>query len=117
MITILAEVVKKALQGGWSPKYGHHEDLVDDNGEWIGVENSRVISYAEIALDPLFWYALGKTLGWSEYAVCDTHGAKCEVGCTAAVEKEFLYHAHRFYDLILTGGDTTEFWQELLNNK
>lgn len=102
------QAIEKAIEGGWSPKYGHHSDLVDSNGEWIGVENSRVVSYAEIALDPTFWQALGKVLGWVRLTKVDENPTR-----RAAVPTCNEY-AHRFYDLILTSGDTDKFWDEIL---
>jgi hypothetical protein len=29
--------------------------------------------------------------------------------------KDWLYQAHQYFDLLLTGGDTEKFWKELLN--
>lgn len=46
-------------------------------------------------LDPTFWQSLGKALGWE-------------------ARDDWQQNAHRFYDLILTGGDTKKFWDELL---
>ena len=60
---------------------------------------------AQIALDPSFWQSLGKTLGWEKCA------EGCEGDCKVGVWKK---KARRFYDLILTGGDTEKFWDELL---
>lgn len=55
----------------------------------------------QIALDPLFWQALGKALGWDGWSV-QFYG------------DEWLFHAHQYFDLVLTGGDTEAFWKELI---
>lgn len=62
------------------------------------VNQVALYPYPAIALDPTFWQALGKALGWNErymsgYPV-----------------------AHRFYDLILQGKPIDEFWAELLKD-
>lgn len=92
------------------------------------------ISLAEIALDPLFWQSLGKALGWN----IEIHDGCCTVCGEPMPEGETMFNfhgysgncpkpplksrewnkeAHRFYDLILTGGDTEKFWEELLTNQ
>lgn len=73
--------------------------------------------------DPLFWQALGKALGW--HSVCDENGHDSgkPIGtlclerdiCGGMMIQEWLYHAHQYIDLVLTGGDTEKFWKELLN--
>lgn len=107
MISKLA--IEKAIAGGWNFK-GEQPDEVKQFGE---VE----IAYAmweSVALDATFWQALGKALGWDE-------GKRYELGYAEFAEGglrwmwEFI--AHRFYDLILQGSDTTEFWSDLLSDK
>lgn len=87
-MTIPKEIIEKAIQGGWS---------TPTPGKWIENEGW----YAHVALDPSFWQALGKSLGWGEGSggieVWDWHG-----------------YARNFYDHILQGHDTDEFWKELL---
>lgn len=66
-----------------------------------GGYKSRVgdlVSWEEIALDPAFWQCLGKALGWERYTM--PYG-------------DWKMYARRFYDLILTGQSTDEFWKEL----
>lgn len=60
----------------------------------------------KVALDPLFWQALGKALGW---------GYKDMVDPTEHYsQEEWQDKAHDFYDLILDGYDPELFWQEVL---
>lgn len=63
----------------------------------------EITLWEQTALRPDFWQALGKALVW---------GLKWPPN-----EQDWLdeckANAHRFYDLILTGGDTEKFWREL----
>ena len=77
------EIISRAMEGGW-----HRLNL---NLDAYGTE--VIYSISEIALDPTFWQALGKALEWRELYM---------VG-----QPMWNWYAHRFYDLILTGGDTT----------
>lgn len=84
--------IEKAIEGGWS--VGNEDDFVTLRWEiW--------------ALDPTFWQSLGKALGWVD----------------GDIELPFDWHfqsklsAHKFYEIILTGGDVERFWTELLNEK
>lgn len=71
-----------------------------------------------IGLDPAFWQALGKALGWRhmidfEFQHDPSMGLP-RYDHRAGQYPEWMYNAHRFYDLILTGGDTEKFWNDLL---
>lgn len=96
-MNIPKEILEKAIEGGWNSK-GFNLN------EWGGeiMHDASCI----IALDPSFWSALGKAFGWEKGI--DTYPYKN----IAPFEK-----AHKFYDLILTGGDTDSFWQEVLQTK
>jgi hypothetical protein len=57
-----------------------------------------------IALDPTFWQALGKSLGWKT-TIADDGMEATDV---------WSVEAHRFYNIILEGQNTEAFWDELL---
>lgn len=64
------------------------------------IDNGREHSVWRIpALDPLFWQVLGKALGWVD---------------AAYNPNAWQWNARRYFDLVLTGGDTSKFWKELL---
>lgn len=86
------EAIEKAIEGGWANK--EKCSYYDDFFHW---------EFA--ALDPSFWQSLGKTLGWNEHDGALTH---------FGMEEGWRFHAIRFYDLILTDGDTKVFWDEVL---
>ena len=123
-------------------------------------------AHAQFVIDPLFWQALGKALGWQKEIDAKEIGhriRKCrvdaglrqeelgkELGYSAMgishfehgvrtirvstieklsrfFKKEGSYflvmvepwqqHAHRFYDLILQGQPTDQYWKEILATK
>jgi hypothetical protein len=91
------QAIEKAIEGGWNDKIGGHYEEI---GFW-----------QTIALDPTFWQALGKALGWNGLIlelIPDADRGKI------IDPNEWHGHALDFYDLILTGGDTEAFWNELL---
>lgn len=94
-------------------------------GGWIQSQFSE--NWQLIVLDPTFWQALGKTLGWEKKMVVRVGevignfvGGNKFVGQEMGFGMHYfnpeIYHAHRFYELILTGGDTEKFWADLLAN-
>ncbi len=68
---------------------------------------------AETYLDPLFWQALGKALGWHDTEkckVCDPYdGAKCR-----EYYKNWTVQMHRFIDHIITGKSADEFFKKII---
>jgi hypothetical protein len=115
------EAIEKAIEGGW--KYNGKKVrrvTLDDPTRApetftveIGdneLEYCKYMMWQAIALDPSFWQSLGKALGWPEY---EETGSWSYDGNE---ERDWTWRvrAHRFYDLILTGGDTDAFWKEIL---
>lgn len=109
------QAIEKAIEGGWKFR-GYDFDI-----------KFLVKKYPyHIALDRSFWQALGKALGWGEkrykQSVVATlirggnHRAHIRMQ-RKPTPNRWKKEALRFYDLILTGGDTEKFWAELLANK
>lgn len=94
------EIIEKAISGGWQfgrmQSDGLHVELRDP--DW---------TMADVVLSSEFWQALGKSLGWEK----DGKGTYF-TNWTASE-----YMAHRFFDLILQGKPTADYWQELLTNQ
>jgi len=107
-MNIPKEIIEKAIEGGWKrweylgESYGLASQ--DFNRDFYEILSENKNDQCLISLDPTFWQALGKALGWKE-AHDPTRNDYTWVG-----------HAHRFYDLILTNQDTKEFWAALTNN-
>lgn len=101
---IQQEAVSAAIEGGWEPPfYGFKWWMVGGMVLWNDGQES--FHWQQIALDPSFWQALGKALGWNDDVAFETY--------TAPMWK---MQAMRFIDLIITGGSTDQFWDELLAN-
>lgn len=73
--------------------------------------------YDSIFLDPLFWEALGKSLGWEKKTV---RGKLCGIeGCTGKHLEgtDWKDQMHRFVDALSEGQTPDEFFKELLVDK
>lgn len=140
-MNIPREAIKKAIERGWQP-FKTVEVSVEGTWEKIDFQTYSYARPAEefgtcriniyrIALDPSFWQALGKALGWEKKVVirrgtvignfctpCSSEHPRgeCfkEMGFNMDYLDPWVYYAHRFYEQVLTGGDTDAYWQELL---
>lgn len=74
-----------------------------------GMTDGRYLHHhwQHIALDPTFWQALGKALGWGNSEILEN----------AEPLPHWRLRAIGFFDLILTGQPTDKFWSELLSTK
>lgn len=87
-------------------------------GGWPRPTNTTYNRYSETktVLDPLFWQALGKALGWppqENYAFADRPDLAQLTWGEIKATRPFA-RAHVFYEIVLTGGDTEAFWNEIL---
>lgn len=111
------EIIQKAIDAGWL--FHGDKPLWDDMCDaWFvpdGDGGYVVTSWADIAMMPSFWQALGKAEGWEEPEVywrkATTKTSEVFVYSTA----RWVNEAHTLYDLILTEQDTTDYWQSLLD--
>lgn len=120
------KAIEKAIAGGW--KVGHGAFVKCKNPtETLEMFNfcyptqesiDQHRHYFEYSLDKTFWQALGKSCGWKlqgiDCPVCDNYPNQHSLNADFNIAG-WLYNAHRFYDLILTGGDTEKFWEEILS--
>lgn len=92
------EAILKAIEGGYyQPHYGKEQKVYTNDA----------------LLDPTFWQALGKALGWEKYYLY-VH-PKAESGThTHICEKSWLYHWHLYIDHIASDKDPELFWKEIL---
>lgn len=84
-------ILQGAIAGGYK-EYEGYEDTID---------------WQVIALDPDFWMALGKEVGWMKD---DYYIAGIPQG------RHYIREAHRFYDLILRKASQEQinnFWQNI----
>lgn len=104
------QAIEKARQGGWKTKlvWDDHYELYGEYDDRGGFE---VAEYASIALDPAFWQALGKMLGWLDFVPTDGHNTWVN---GPQAKRCPVCNAHRFYDLILQEEDTDAFWERII---
>jgi|EndMetStandDraft_4_1072995.scaffolds.fasta_scaffold100223_1 hypothetical protein len=78
--------IEKAIEGGWQSPV-HLVSETDESGRIVILSGypekvSVVWKHAEIALDPSFWLAFGKTLGWKHQCVCGGYNARGGLSAT-----------------------------------
>ena len=64
--------------------------------------------------NPLFWQALGKALNWWPHNPTEKD---LLVNSINPYTDGWLYYGRKYFDLLLTGGDTEKFWKEILNKQ
>ena len=99
----IQQTIQKAIEGGY--KGGGREFLTADIESW----RNQVLVF----LDPLFWQALGKILGWEKQ-----FGNYSEKETKRLLEKgalipRWLYQWHRFIDHLAEGKSVESFFREL----
>lgn len=94
----IEKAITLAREGGYKNKIG---DLV---------------VWEEIALDPLFWKALGKSCNWEGYFCTDCRDiVDNENALDHRTQKLWLWQWHRFIDWLAEGKEADEFFAELLS--
>ncbi len=119
------QCIKIAIENGYD-FWGYKDFKMDDervvliyNGDCM---DERPLS--DIAQDPAFWQALGKGFGWDEKAFCnhcyidkqswEEKPRKCAGDWLKHEFNDWLYHALRYFETLLTGGNLEQFWKKLL---
>jgi hypothetical protein len=108
----IEEVLKKATAGGYHI-YGsdgmdtYYEGASNAYSAWTRKDNEStfVIAVEETFLDPVFWQALGKALGWRE--------EKASVVMYRVTEPEWQSTWHRFIDHLAEGNTAESFFEQL----
>ena len=130
------QAIEKAIEGGWLLKQFEHAYTWSFDGRYFELVQEPVsaptvrLCVSDIALDPTFWQALGKavprvgvddqwktttcTCGGMDFHVFghDAHHLDC---ARPNAPRGCLFHAKKFIDLVLTGGNTKKFWEEVLS--
>lgn len=110
----MKEAIQKAIEGGWGKEQfsASHLNLRVVNTE----EGSIDMPLDCVFLDPLFWQALGKAMGWEgkvqEVIDTRTENPRFQVG--GWVNKgDWKTEWHRFIDHLAEGKDAESFFNEL----
>ena len=122
----MEQAIKIAIENGWGiNRYGNKfvkllttnefhtsfeinqtmADFDDKTGEQIEVPVRDSLHTDKILLDPLFWKALGKGLGWE----------KLDIVTNSAEYREWNGQWHRFIDHLVEGKDIDSFFAGLIN--
>ena len=108
------EAIKLAIEKG-----GLDVSQVVPLSLWAGKQGwAKLATEQMFVTSHLFWQAVGKALEWEErykYYLSFVENECC--GCSGGIydiKPEWQYHAHQYFDLVLTGGSTEKFWKDLL---
>lgn len=109
----MKEAIQKAIEGGYMSADGVSvaDGLTEKNGFWQffrGKENVGDKIMEEIVLDPLFWQALGKALGWPEHNHLKRWGEETN---------SWYAQMHNFIDHLANRGTPESFFTSLLTNQ
>jgi hypothetical protein len=116
----IQEALDKAVEGGYHI-YGSdgmdtdYEGATNDYSAWTRKDNdsSFLVPTEETFLDPKFWQALARTLGWSE--ACDL-AISCRHGheeCQSWRGYYWMYQWHRFIQALADGNTPEAFFAHL----
>ena len=120
----IAEAVTKAVEGGYHVhgSDGIATDFVGANSEcsaWTRKDNAStfVVPVEETFLDPRFWQALGRALGWSE--ACDltitcVHGHE---ECRRRPGTYWMYQWHCFIQALAEGNTPEVFFAQFTSSQ
>jgi hypothetical protein len=120
---MIQEAMNKAVEGGYhiNGSDGMETSYLGANDEysaWTRRDNdsSFIVPVEETFLDPRFWQALGRTLGWSE--VCDlaiicVHGAE---ECQSCRGYYWMYQWHCFIQALAHGNPPEAFFARLTSS-
>ena len=120
---IIQEAVDKAVESGYHI-YGSdgmdtsYEGANSEYSVWTRKDNesSFIIPMEETFLDPQFWQALGRALGWSEacdLAIICVHG---EEECQRCRGYYWMYQWHRFIQALADGNTPEAFFAYLTSS-
>ncbi len=110
----MKEAIQKAIEGGYKDR---HIWGIED-GKYIlqgdAGERAGHLTEEQILLDPLFWQAVGKAMGWGGFDTKYLH-SQAEVEASSQMPpNEWRDHWHRFIDHLAEGKDAESFFKELL---
>jgi hypothetical protein len=97
----MKDAITKAIEGGWKMS----------ETETIYVANNIPFVNDSFLLDPLFWSALGKSLGWE---VWDKKALEDSVAVGGKIKYWWQIMWHRFIDHLAEGKDADSFFTNLL---
>ena len=112
----ITTAIKKAIEGGYKEPRKFTEWNIDKHkvkkmmlGDW-STSNGWSISIANILLDPDFWEALGKSMGWGY----EEFGCGCkDFRRMKGQRKVWFGNWHRLIDHLASGKSIKSYFEEL----
>ena len=125
----MKEPILIALQGGYKLR-GSKVGYIKSTHRWQHDGYTEAINDSEVLIDPNFWKALGKALGWGKCIFCEgahKRGHKCgncnETGILPKIDPYedkkggHVHYWHKFIDHRAEGKDSKEFFKNLLTQE
>lgn len=117
----MKNAIKLAIEGGWNPEKYRQIWQYNPNNR-VGVTDSyrAGLTHWDITSDPLFWQALGKTMGWGKRIIIERQDIETKDGrvvrsdTDAEMVPEWKFYWHRFIDHLAEGKDAESFFNQLL---
>lgn len=109
----IEQVIKEAVEKGAYHK-GHSPEISTNNeGVWLqfyAAPFTSTFHQSDIFLDPSFWQALGKARGWPALSRYKGRYKYMEQGGVL----NYVGKWHRFIDHLAEGGETEQFFKNLV---
>lgn len=120
----IQEAVNKATEGGYhiNGSDGIETEYGGANSEysvWTRKDNasSFIVPVAETFLDPRFWHALGRGLGWKQKVMTVPAVENGRSTLVTRAGQHWLYHWHRFIDHLAAGETPEAFFVALTSSQ
>lgn len=108
----MKQAIEKAIEGGWKSKINLN-GIPLTNKNW----EAQMVMAGGFAiawfLDPLFWQALGKSIGWDKINEQKAQTISKSGGISSNFGYHTLHQWYRFIDHLSKGKDTESFFNEL----
>jgi len=111
---VIEQIIEKAIEGGWNelPKGQKIQVEIWEGNHYVYAGGAEICLEMYL-LNPLFWQALGKKMGWKE--VKNESLSKTDDFGGFYYLQEWLKHWHRFIDHLAEGKDIESFFIQFLN--
>lgn len=98
----IEQAIQKAIEGGYS--FQNELYSKDPTAKYFISKEALYKAF----LDPLFWQALGKSLGWEEKdCTCNGYSSQCRC------EPEWYTQCEEFWHVIMHGGTIESYFETL----
>ena len=108
----MKQAIQKAiLEGGYRSRGSFYKTAEEDLE--FALHDYDCPEWEEYCLDPLFWQALGKAMGWGMWKSPEINASVIEEDYWEG-KTLWFYHWHRFIDHLASGGSADDFFKDLL---